>query len=509
MSTDSPLGPLPAPDSREDIDWSSLSPQASLLYAQVLQHQTLVDGTADATELGTLDEVAEQLGLDRQTCKELHDELADLGDTRASQAPVELARQLYDALDADQREPVFTALVHDLARLSLVTEETPTDEERNQVLAVATVAFPDSAKAVVRKARQHVEADRATVERDRDSLQAFVKQLDPKDIKNGNWFIALLNHAVRTYTEKVDWKYFQDKYPGMPAPMIVDQRIKMAVRYASIEGGLAAGAFAGACLAPLPPVVVAAASTTITTDVAYITRLQLCLAWDIAMLYRVPLDLDDPHDLWKLIRVAFTIQGAAVGKGVIGKGVPAIVKELIKKYFAKDVLKAAKALPVVGKYLLKRTVVKMAVPVVSVPLAIVLNAVTTQLAGDHARSVFRDEARLVELAEKLTNRTRHPHLLPWVAFLVITRDGKATDDEATLMHHLLRLLYKRYDVHDEALAKVIDLDPDDVWRRIDAETDDLSDLLEAARRIAKADGSATKREEAVIEQLAARCDTAS
>ena len=32
---------------------------------------------------------------------------------------------------------------------------------------------------------------------------------------------------------KVDWQYFQEKYKGVPADSIVDQRIKMAARYAS------------------------------------------------------------------------------------------------------------------------------------------------------------------------------------------------------------------------------------------------------------------------------------
>ena len=51
-------------------------------------------------------------------------------------------------------------------------------------------------------------------------------------------------------------------------------------------------------------------------DVAFISRLQLRLARDIAVLYRVPLDTSDPDDLWKLIRVAFTIKGGeAVREG--------------------------------------------------------------------------------------------------------------------------------------------------------------------------------------------------
>jgi hypothetical protein len=85
----------------------------------------------------------------------------------------------------------------------------------------------------------------------------------------------------------------------------------MAARYAA---GLSAGA-CSAAIAATPgslggasPATVPAAAATMMADVAFITRLQLRLAYDVAVLYRVPLDLSDPDDMWKLIRVAFTIK---------------------------------------------------------------------------------------------------------------------------------------------------------------------------------------------------------
>jgi hypothetical protein len=82
-------------------------------------------------------------------------------------------------------------------------------------------------------------------------------------------------------------------------------------RYAA---GLSAGACSAAIAATLgslggaSPATVPAAVATMMADVAFITRLQLRLAYDVAVLYRVPLDLSDPDDMWKLIRVAFTIK---------------------------------------------------------------------------------------------------------------------------------------------------------------------------------------------------------
>lgn len=243
-------------------------------------------------------------------------------------------------------------------------------------------------------------------------------------------------------------------------------------------------------------------------DVAYVTQLQLRLAYDIAVLYRVPLDTSDPDDLWKLIRVAFTIKsGEFVREGVI-KAIPPLMRQVIKKYFAGSVLAAARGLPFVGKYLLQRTVIKIAIPGVGVPLAVVMNRYTTLVAGRHAQAVFRNEARVIEVAEGLSKRSQHPQLMLWVAWLVVMADRKISDDEALLMRHLVRLVREQHQVVDEQLAHLVDVDPSEVWRRLEAESGDLSDILDVANRVAKVDGSVNARERAVITELQDRCGRA-
>lgn len=354
-------------------------------------------------------------------------------------------------------------------------------------------------------------ADRQAVEQERAELRDFIKGLSPDDIKSGNWFTKLSAHALSSYTAKVDWQFFQERYQGVPADAIVDQRIKMAARYAALEGGLSAGAYSAAIVATLgslggaSPATVPAAVATMMVDVAFITRLQLRLAYDIAVLYRVPLDLSDPEDMWKLIRVAFTIKsGEVVREGVV-KAVPFVVRPVIKRFYSGAVLTAAKGLPFVGKFLLQRNVIKIGIPVVGVPLAVVLNRYTTLLAGRHAQAVFRNEARVIELAVGLSNRSRHPQLMLWVAWLVIMADQKMVDDEALLIRHLVRLVREQHQVVDEQLAHLVDIDPAEVWRRLDAEPGDLSDLPDVAARVAAVDGAVNALEKAVISEVQDRC----
>jgi tellurite resistance protein len=354
-------------------------------------------------------------------------------------------------------------------------------------------------------------ADQEVVEYERAELRQFVEGLSLDDIKSGGWFTKLLANALSSYTEKVTWEYFQERYEGVPADAIVDQRIKMAVRYAALEGGLSAGAYTAAVSATIgsagaaSPFTVPAAVTTVMVDVAFTTRLQLRLAHDIAVLYRVPLDTSDPDDLWKLIRVAFTIKsGEAAREGVV-KVVPAMVRPLVKRFYSKDVLYAAKGLPVVGKHLLQRNVIKIGIPLVGIPLAVVVNRYTTQIAGRHARAVFRNDARVIELAGSLCDRTAHPQLLLWVAWLVIVADGKISDEEAALMRHLVKRLRDKYQVVDEQVAGLVEIDPAEVWRRLAAEPGDLADLLDAANRVATVDGATNRRERAILSELQERC----
>lgn len=355
------------------------------------------------------------------------------------------------------------------------------------------------------------DADREAVEHERDEIREFVKGLSPDDIKSGGWFTKLSAQAMSSYTDKVDWQYFQERFQGVPADAIVDQRIKMAARYAALEGGLSASAYTAAVAATIgslggaSPATVPAAVATMMVDVAFITRLQLRLAYDVAVLYRVPLDLSDPEDMWKLIRVAFTIKSGEVVRGGVVKVVPALIRPVIKRYYSKAVLTAAKGLPFVGKFLLQRNVIKIGIPVVGVPLAVVLNRYTTLLAGRHAQAVFRNEARVIELADGLSKRSQHPQLMLWVAWLVIMADHKIADDESLLMRHLVRLVRDQHQVVDEQLAHLVDMDPAEVWRRLDAEPGDLSDILDVADRVATVDGALNAREKAVISELQDHC----
>lgn len=155
----------------------------------------------------------------------------------------------------------------------------------------------------------------------------------------------------------------------MPADGIVEQQIKLAAKYAMIEGGITSSLYTG----------------TIAATIGSL--------------------------------------GGASKAGEVARGsiklVPGVVRQVLKKYYSGPVLAAAKSLPFVGKHLLQRNIIKFGIPGVGIPLTILMNRYTTVVAGRHAKSLFRGEAEVIELADTLIRRTRRPRLMLWVAWLVI------------------------------------------------------------------------------------------
>lgn len=294
---------------------------------------------------------------------------------------------------------------------------------------------------------------------------------------------------------------------------MVQARIDLAARYASIEGGLSAGAYTGLVAATLgsaggaSPLTLPGAGASFVLDLLFVSQLQLRLAHDIAVLYRVPLDLEDPEDLWKIIRIAFVIKGSETSRGLVGKGVPALVRPVLRRIYSRGALAAARSLPVVGKYLLQRNVIKFSIPAVGVPLSMAINHWSTKSAGAYAVTIFRREAAIVEAARRMTARTEHRAELLWVLWMTMKADGLVHENERLLLKHVTAILS---DPESEMVAltelqATINLQRDKVWALLGAAEGDLRPLYEAGIEAAAVDGKININELTVLRKLARHC----
>jgi uncharacterized protein (DUF697 family) len=287
------------------------------------------------------------------------------------------------------------------------------------------------------------DSDKTAVQADLDDLKAQAKATSAEDLKGGAWFAKLLRMALETYSREVNADFFFRKYPGLPADAIADRRIELAQRYAMIEGGLTASAYTAAIAATIgsaggaSPLTLPGAALTFTVDLLYVTRLQLRLAYDLAVLYGTPVDMNDPEDLYDLIRVAFGIKAGEALRGALPRVAPEAARQGVKAVIKGPVLAALQALPVVGQYLLQRNIVKFAVPVVGIPLSMKLNHWMTGRVGKQAREIYRDKAAILEAVERLQGRLdAEASLLLRVVWFVVHADQQLASEEAWMLKTL-------------------------------------------------------------------------
>ncbi|NMO52385.1 TerB family tellurite resistance protein [Actinoplanes sp. TBRC 11911] len=130
-------------------DLSALGTDAKVLYCRVLVSLALVDGVLDPREIANLYLFASTIGLGAEARSELRNEITEAQlDAGAPDVTMKLSRELHDLLAEDQREPVFTVLVRDLVRISRADRHAA-DVERERIVLVAGLVFPDSADKVV------------------------------------------------------------------------------------------------------------------------------------------------------------------------------------------------------------------------------------------------------------------------------------------------------------------------------------------------------------------------
>jgi len=288
------------------------------------------------------------------------------------------------------------------------------------------------------------ENTQSTQQGELNQAQEFAKSISLEDIKSGEWFVKLIHLALKKYREQVNAAYFQEKYPGLPPDAIVDRRIDLAQKYATLEGGSTAAAYTAAVVATIgsqggaSPLTIPAALTAFAVDLSYTSLLQLRLAYDISVIYGKPLDYDDPEDLYDLLVLAFGIKAGEAFSGSLQKLSPEAVRILIKKTVTGSRLEWLKALPVVGKFLLQRNLIKMAIPVVGIGLGAGVNYFYTGSVGKRAKNMFRLRGAIEESADQVSlDSLEYSYLLLQTIWLVIKADKQVQQEEAWYLRHLI------------------------------------------------------------------------
>jgi uncharacterized protein (DUF697 family) len=176
--------------------------------------------------------------------------------------------------------------------------------------------------------------------------------------------------------------------------------ISVASRNASILGALTGAAVStdeilgivtvGECGVGIPANI-AIAIAALTTESILLVKFQIQLVANIAKVYRIALDPDDPEDI--LIILSYALGGSLAdlagkaGMKLGGRTAGAAAKKIISK----ELLAAMKQIfAKIGVKILQRTIVKYTIPLASIGIGTGWNYVTTRSIGEIAIKHFKE-----------------------------------------------------------------------------------------------------------------------
>ncbi len=334
-----------------------------------------------------------------------------------------------------------------------------------------------------------------------DRLRLLAADASVERLRDGSWLTPLLRETVDDYVLAVDRGQLQAAHPGLDDDALADARIADAQWRAALAAGTSAGAYASVVMASLATGVfvgaaLPAAVTAFAVDLYYQARLQLCLAWDLALIYRHDLDPRDDDDLWTLVRVAFGTDEEAPAHDLARPTVP-----LASRFGTRALTTAARlatGVQAVGRTLALRSLARFAIPAVGVPLCAGVSHVTVGAVGRAARRIFRDRAAGRSLAAELK---RAEELVLAAVVLILHADQRLARAEVATLAGLAA------DVDGDPVdPTLLALGEDALLDRIRAAPGDLrAATWHAALAAAEVDGHVAPEEQRLLGRLQEVC----
>lgn len=279
----------------------------------------------------------------------------------------------------------------------------------------------------------------------------FVQQIDFSHVQSGEWFIQLLRQVMASNEKNANAVYFQQKYPGLSADEIADILMSVSSRYAAIAGGIAGVAITANQLATLSSAGMTATLWlgSLGVEMVYLSWIQIRLVADLATIYDLQLDAEDPEDLLMIFGYALGVAPSEfLGKGMqIAAG--ATTRSAIKTYISKGTLKTIQEFARrLGFKILQRTIIKYAVPAVSAAVGSSYNYLTTRSVGKIAKAHFSNRGKASEeLRMLITRQFTYDIIFPAAIIYIANVDGVFSQEERDLYKSILDRM--TFDEHDQ------------------------------------------------------------
>ena len=327
---------------------------------------------------------------------------------------------------------------------------------------------------------------------------------EPLKEKIGNWFWQFLSNVLQSYSRNINLEFFQRKYHGLPAEVIAKRRIKAASNWAGLVGFISgavisvasAAAFvetistltSGFMASPitLPALLITAPVGVLTFagEVAILVRLQLHLAYDLFVLYGLPVNTEDPEQMQEVVSVAFGIKSTEVAGQAIQKFIPQFAPALLRKAMRTGGIRRrfqewiAQRLTgeFARKYLAEGALVRGIVPGIAIFSAAGWNYLSTKSIGQVLQARIRRRGLAAKRVEKLPlEGLSNPKLILQAVLGLALTNNDLSETEIIFYSKFVEKLRKIYgDEAVNALGEVSSLD----WDETVADLADVTDTHE-------------------------------
>jgi uncharacterized tellurite resistance protein B-like protein len=282
---------------------------------------------------------------------------------------------------------------------------------------------------------------KSQVSKELEDAKTLAKTFNFEEVKNGEWFIKLLQQVVRSYDRNTRAAYFQKKYPGLPPDEIADILTSVTVKYATIAGAITGVAATANEIATISSAGLTAALFvgSIGAEMLYLSNIQMRLVLDMSVLYDLQLDTEDPEDILLIFGYALGVAPTELlGKGLqvaARGGTTSAIKRVVSKSTLQSLQKFAQRL---GFKILQRTIIKYAVPVASAAVGSGYNYIATKSVGKIAKIQFKNRGKVTdELRTVISKQNSYDLAIPAAAMFMAQVDGNVSSKEKELYRAML------------------------------------------------------------------------
>jgi hypothetical protein len=243
-----------------------------------------------------------------------------------------------------------------------------------------------------------------------EELRNHFKKTSFDDFRSGSWFSTFVQWMLTEYAKQVDADYLRRRYPGAGARNQAKKAVDLASKYAGVAGGFSAAAVTGLELAGLGPqaiITVPTIGAAVMADIGFTTRLQLRTTYDLSVLHRAPLSLDDAEDCYLIFLTALGIKLSEIAGGLVKAVGPQIVQYNMRKLLRSGVRAALVEIikkvagTAIARKLTEKALLRVLVPGISIPISASANYAFTRSMLKVANKQMQRRGYIIEPLLKL------------------------------------------------------------------------------------------------------------